>query len=387
MGAVWGEMRNTTISHTVASLATLAALCAPLWPATASAYRTFEDDPEVAFAATHATRVISWEIAFVGVETRDLALIEPAAMAAVGTWSSPECADVAASFLGSRPGHAEPGDGRSTIELVGMGWGARGFDENRGAITEVRLVETASGWEIAEADIYVDFDTHTWSVEASGPDVLDLQAVLTHEWGHLLGFDHPRPGDADGMTSAMYPTYVGTEQRLLSPDDVEGVCALYPRAILSCEPTCAEGERCVDGVCIEECPGGDCTPCEGRSCDTMCVTAADCPTPSVCGVAGDDQGWCTGAGTFGAPCASGLDCDSELCIVSTRSGALCTQACRSDVDCPGDMSCQNVDGRDVCAPMLSSSTCAAAPGARAAPCAWSLLVLPILVLLRRRRNR
>jgi hypothetical protein len=54
----------------------------------------------------------------------------------------------------------------------------------------------------------------------------DLLAVLTHETGHFLGLSHDTNPEA-----TMYAYYTRTTpfvQRDLHPNDVEGVCAIYP---------------------------------------------------------------------------------------------------------------------------------------------------------------
>ncbi len=75
---------------------------------------------------------------------------------------------------------------------------------------------------------------------------MDLQNTVTHEAGHFLGLAHPCEADpgtatANGvpvcsghpeMTSVtMFPSASPGEisKRTLAPDDVEGVCAIYPR--------------------------------------------------------------------------------------------------------------------------------------------------------------
>ncbi len=55
-----------------------------------------------------------------------------------------------------------------------------------------------------------------------GSNAYDLQAVFTHEAGHFLGLAH-----AAETTSIMYAYYqAGAIQ--LTPDDVSGICAIYP---------------------------------------------------------------------------------------------------------------------------------------------------------------
>jgi hypothetical protein len=120
-----------------------------------------------------------------------------------------------------------------------------------------------------EADIEINGEAYDWDL---GGDVqagrMDLQSVLTHELGHVVGLDHncyeagfglPRPtddqgnpaptcGDAPPAVSAavMYPvTSYAVERRTLGEDDVRGICALYPAGT---SPTC-EGNLSPSGGC------------------------------------------------------------------------------------------------------------------------------------------
>lgn len=67
---------------------------------------------------------------------------------------------------------------------------------------------------------------------------IDLQNTLTHEIGHFIGLSHPcgDPGlpacssDPGYVQTTMYPqtTAGDVAKRTLSPDDVAGLCAIYP---------------------------------------------------------------------------------------------------------------------------------------------------------------
>jgi hypothetical protein len=66
-----------------------------------------------------------------------------------------------------------------------------------------------------------------WSFSDVPPaDGVDLETVLLHEVGHMLGLAHSAE-----TTSAMYPTYQpGTVHRTLDDDDMAGICEIYPSA-------------------------------------------------------------------------------------------------------------------------------------------------------------
>lgn len=98
--------------------------------------------------------------------------------------------------------------------------------------------------ELWDADIEVNAVDEPLSVAPSSTDV-DLDSLLTHEAGHLLGLGHSRD-----LVSTMIAGYTAgsTSLRSLAPDDVSGICALYPPgrslASTSCEPRHGYSDSC-----------------------------------------------------------------------------------------------------------------------------------------------
>ncbi len=98
--------------------------------------------------------------------------------------------------------------------------------------------------EIWDVDVELNALTETLSVDPSADEV-DLDSLLTHEAGHVLGLAHTQD-----RAATMFPGYSRgtTGLRTLGYDDVSGLCAIYPgsRALstTSCTPRHGFSELC-----------------------------------------------------------------------------------------------------------------------------------------------
>ena len=152
--------------------------------------------------------------------------------------------------------------GKNTNVIVWIqdqwGDGSVRYDPQAVALTTLTFVSDAGATddgEILDADIEVNAVNHAFSTDPQGATgKYDIQNTLTHEMGHILGLDHPcysgdlpdRPiddqanpiPDCDPVSAlpqsirdtTMYPYSVPgeTDKRSLSPDDIKGLCAIYP---------------------------------------------------------------------------------------------------------------------------------------------------------------
>jgi hypothetical protein len=174
-----------------------------------------------------------------------------AAHAAASTWggSALGCTDIAIQLTDSDdpfPGVAP--DGQSHVAFVLENWE---YGTDVLALTSVY----SHGSVLFDGDVEINGVDHLWAdVAADGlANHEDVQNVLTHEFGHFLGFEHTcytvdgrglaRPVDnrgqpvpdcetasAEVQATTMFPSaHVGdTSKRDLAPDDIQAVCDVYP---------------------------------------------------------------------------------------------------------------------------------------------------------------
>lgn len=152
------------------------------------------------------------------------------------TWSDPSCAELSLVFEG-RSTHVELGyvpelglDNQNLIiflsALNGDTW-TWPYDPNALALTTVTFCEndTPSCPEgtIVDTDIEINEVLYPFSTGDSGP-LNDLENTLTHELGHLIGFDHNPQADS---TMFAITTPGERSKRDLSSVDVSGLCSAY----------------------------------------------------------------------------------------------------------------------------------------------------------------
>jgi hypothetical protein len=133
------------------------------------------------------------------------------------------------------------------------------YDSRALAITSVFALKSSG--RVIDSDMelnavhykWADVVTDAGTLNTPGEKVHDLQNTMTHEFGHLIGFDHncydpsagrPRATDNSGQlvpncsdaTPAMRAATMfnsasplDVDKRDLAPDDIRAVCEIYPR--------------------------------------------------------------------------------------------------------------------------------------------------------------
>jgi len=93
------------------------------------------------------------------------------------------------------------------------------------SLTGTTLFFSQDSGAIFDVDLELDGQAKWSFTDVPPADGIDLQAVLTHSAGHMLGLAH-----SSSRTSAMYPVYEASSisQRTLDDDDIAAICAIYP---------------------------------------------------------------------------------------------------------------------------------------------------------------
>ncbi len=167
-------------------------------------------------------------------------------------WSDLECETGYATLAFSELDEAEckrteynvDGKNSNIILFQDNKWDYKGADNTLAKTTVTFDAETG---EIFDADIEINHAYNNFTISDEIVDY-DLESVLTHEVGHLIGLDHT-PDYAATMYAGYEPGSM--EQRSLEPDDVLGACTAYPperEAVCDPRPRGGFGSACGDAV-------------------------------------------------------------------------------------------------------------------------------------------
>lgn len=286
------------------------------------------------------------------------AQVDAAARRATDAWSQTPCAFARMDYAGQRETLAALGPDEVPFEFVAP--------SGAGCLPPGSIGWTAlsCGPNYPTNSVFLNRRDHRWTDQArpfenSGDDAaaliyVELQSVLTHEFGHVLGLLHSEDGRA-----TMAATYrIDGGQRDLSVDDKLGLCALYPAA----NPA-------------DECRSGRDCPAQ-HSCGRVALQnldgAAVGPRVALCREP---------RGGVGDACAPDRLICSQECVYAAQPHdfGYCTVGCE-DGGCPADYECTDGlirPGEAHCRQLPGSKNpgCQITPGSLPSPFALGLAAL------------
>ncbi len=196
----------------------------------------------------------------------DFKYFEQAAQRSLLAWTGLECADGPATIAFSQLAEVackqteynSGGTNANVVLFQDDKWIYKGVDNTLAKTTVTFNDETG---EILDADIEINHANNFFTINDMVVEY-DLESVLTHEFGHLIGIDHSPDYDA-----TMFAGYeVGSiEGRTLEEDDILAACEVYPATrSATCSPDplgglgfeCGGAENSVDDQGV-----GGCTNC------------------------------------------------------------------------------------------------------------------------------
>jgi hypothetical protein len=147
---------------------------------------------------------------------------------AFARWSAASCSGGAPGITAHDEGpvacglveYDTSGPNQHVIVFRDRGWP---YSDSSNTIGLTTITFDATDGEIFDADIEINSHDYALSTTPAAPyGSYDLAGVLTHEAGHFLGLAHSTNAGA-----VMYAHYRPGET-ILTPDDVQGVCSIYP---------------------------------------------------------------------------------------------------------------------------------------------------------------
>lgn len=160
----------------------------------------------------------------------------------------------------------------------------------------------------------------TWSLDpapfqslspdhTNNPLIVDLQSVLTHELGHILGLWHTTDDATATMTAQYLPD---ATQRFLAADDKFALCHLYPHKTTT-PAECTRNTDCPHGPCTSDQTFQVCQKAQANPGDFCALDLLHCPHGCIIDSPPTGTGYCT------TPCQTHSDCPPHFACTSPDS--------------------------------------------------------------------
>jgi hypothetical protein len=133
--------------------------------------------------------------------------------------------------------------------------------------------------EIYDADMEINATVSLSTADSVPPGAYDFESIITHETGHFLGMAHS--GD-DRATMFAHYTPGSSTMRVLTDDDVQGICTVYPpggvRSVDTSVPGAGQGGLLAESTCDPTPRHGISKECKNPP-SKACAVAAGAPAP------------------------------------------------------------------------------------------------------------
>jgi hypothetical protein len=167
--------------------------------------------------------------------------------ASFDAWENVSCSQISFALGGLT---CNENIGREDQDITGgnqnlLVWQEENWAESTDAIAVTVVSPNPETGEILDADILMNGQYFNFAILSNPNDtVADVQNTLTHEIGHLIGFNH----ETTISEATMFPNANPGElsKRDLHPDDMDGLCQVYPGSgtDLVCVPTYVQDLTC-----------------------------------------------------------------------------------------------------------------------------------------------
>ena len=147
---------------------------------------------------------------------------QAAVKAGYSTWGQQECTD----YNFSEPVITDSTEtGQDNQNLIV--WRSSDWHFGNSVLGMTTLTYDDKTGEIVDADIEINGQDWEWRVlTTTSAKYIDIQTVVVHESGHIVGLDH----STDPSAVMYFSSKAGHIKRDLAQDDIDGVCTIYPKS-------------------------------------------------------------------------------------------------------------------------------------------------------------